>query len=76
MFGFPGIDGMTTLAGVEFEIIKLELKAGDTLVIKTDQPINVAQARELRESAEKCVPDAVKVMIFTHGLSPEVIKAG
>jgi hypothetical protein len=76
MFGFPGIDGMTTSAGIEFEIIKLELKAGDTLVVKTDQPLSAAQVTEVRKRAEEFVPAGVKVVVFAFCLSAEVVKVG
>jgi hypothetical protein len=52
---------MTTLAGIEFEIIKLELKAGDMLAIKTEQSLTMAQIKELRQRVGEMVPDGVKV---------------
>jgi hypothetical protein len=65
-----------TLADIEFEIIKLELKAGDTLALWVNHPLTQAQIRELQKAAEKLIPDGVKVMVVAWPmLRPEVIKA-
>jgi hypothetical protein len=65
-----------TFDKIEFELTRLELKAGDTLVIKTAQSLTAAQVKELRNKAENWVPDGVRVMILASALLPEVIKAG
>lgn len=56
----------------KFEIAKLELRPGDTLVLRTELHLTREQVEQLRSSAERQFP-GVKVAILTSGLSLAVL---
>lgn len=58
-----------------FEIAKLELQAGDSLVVKIDALLSMDQTKYIAENFKRYVPDGVKVMVLGRGMSIEVLKA-
>jgi hypothetical protein len=56
----------------KFEIAKLELKPGDTLVLRTDLMLSVDQCAALRQAAEQQFP-GFKIAILSAGLSLAVL---
>jgi len=57
-----------------FEIARLELQDGDTLVVKHDQVLSKEQSTYIRNMVEPCVPEGVKVLVLTGGLGLEVLR--
>lgn len=56
----------------KFEIAKLELKPGDTIVLRTEMHLTPEQCRVLREAAAQQFPDN-KVVFLNAGLSLAVL---
>lgn len=49
---------------VTVEISRLELRAGQSLVVKADLPITHDQAERIKNYFGQCVPDGVKVLVI------------
>lgn len=58
-----------------FEIAKLTLHEGDTLVVKTDLYLTKEQCSFIRESMAQYVPDGVKLLVVTGDMTLSVLKA-
>jgi hypothetical protein len=56
------------------QIAKLELERGDTLVARTELILTKEQVENFREHLKTFVPDGVRVMVLTAGLSLNVLK--
>lgn len=59
---------------MRFEIAKLELRKGDTLVVKTEQHLSMVQATTLRDRVQACIAEGIPVMVLAGGLSVEVLR--
>ena len=58
-----------------FEIARLELQPGDTLVIKTELVLSQEQVTYIREIiVGPYVPEDVKIMVLSAGLTLEVLR--
>lgn len=58
-----------TEANLKFEIRKLVLNPGDRVVFRTEQILNTVQCEELRTALEKLLPEGVRSVIVTGGVS-------
>lgn len=58
-----------------FEIAKLELHEGDTLVVKIELILSKNQCDYIREKFQQHVPAGVKVLVLNGPLSIAVLKA-
>lgn len=58
---------------MEIGIAKLELNAGDVVVLRTPMMLTAAQAKELGDRARACLPDGLKLMVLPAGLSIDAI---
>jgi formylmethanofuran dehydrogenase subunit D len=54
------------------QVAKLNLKSGDTLVVKSEHRLVPDQVKEIRKAVECLVPEGVKIMIVTPPISLEV----
>lgn len=59
---------------VRVEIAKLELRAGDTLVVKSDREITREQAQNMRTHMQRFVGEDVEVLVLGAGMSIEVLR--
>ena len=60
---------------MRFEIAKLSLEKGDTLVVKVGQILSPEQVDRVREIfAELSLPENVRVLVLTGGMTIEVLK--
>lgn len=59
---------------IRYEIAKLDLVEGDTLVISTDMILSVDQVVLLKNSIAPYVPQGVKVMVLTSGMKLSVLR--
>jgi hypothetical protein len=57
-----------------FEIAKLELREGDSLVVKSDLHLSLEQRKYIEQSLRRFVPDHVKVIVLDSGLTLEVLR--
>lgn len=57
-----------------FEIAKLALHEGDTLVVKTELMLSNQQCAHIRESVQQYIPAGVKVLVLAGPLSLAVLK--
>ena len=55
-------------------IAKLDIQPGDTAILKTDMMLNVAQRNALVDGFRTCVPEGVKVVVLSMGVSLDVLK--
>lgn len=60
---------------VTVEIAKLELKAGETLVLMVPQLFSAEQYERMHHYAKSVLPDGVKVMILSGGVTLAKIAA-
>jgi len=59
-----------------FEIAKLQMRAGDTLVVRTDQHLSKEQTQYITNFVEPYVPEGCKVLVLGGGLQLIVLTAG
>jgi hypothetical protein len=58
----------------KISIAKLDIHPGDTAVLKTDMQLNAEQNKEFADCFKAFVPEGVKVVVLSWGLSLEVLK--
>jgi hypothetical protein len=51
---------------MELAIAKLDLRAGDVLVIKVDRPVDAELAQRIRDYAKIVLPEGVKTLVIDH----------
>ena len=56
------------------QIAKLELEHGDTLVARTELFLCKEQVENIRQKLQPFVPDGVRVLVLSAGLSLDVLK--
>jgi hypothetical protein len=65
----PNANGVT-----KFEIAKLELHKGDTLVVRTDFILSKVQVKFIAARVRAQVPKGIKVMVLSAGLQLAVLE--
>lgn len=56
-----------------FEIAKLSLRKGDSLVVKSDLMLTPDEVKRIREHFKRYVPENTEVIVVGSGLSIEVL---
>jgi hypothetical protein len=59
---------------MKIAVAKLEINAGDTVILRAEQMLTPTQSKELQVRAEQFMPDDVKVMVLSPSLSLSVMK--
>lgn len=57
-----------------FEIAKLELRAGDKLVVRSEMHLSREQMAHIHDSVKCHLPDDVEVIVLGSGLTVEVLR--
>jgi hypothetical protein len=58
----------------EFQIAKLDVRAGDRVVLKTDHMLSKEQTDYIREAVQRQLPADVVVVVLGGGLSLDVLR--
>lgn len=58
---------------LEFRIAKLEVKAGDMLVVKCDGYLSLEMSKKLKQQFKDRLPEGVQVLILDKGLDLAVL---
>jgi hypothetical protein len=59
-----------------FEIAKLQLRPGDTLVVRTDEILSKDQCDYIERFIKPLIPDGCKVLVLGGGLQLDVLTVG
>ena len=58
------------------EIAKLELHAGDTVVVRTEAILTKVQVETIHERLKPMIPDDVGIIVLTGGMTLEILRRG
>jgi hypothetical protein len=59
---------------MRYEIAKLELRDGDTVVVKTDLHLTMDQAKALGDRVKEFTPNGIKVLVLASGVTLEILR--
>lgn len=57
------------------EVKVMHLQPGDTLVVRTEQPLSVDTCERLKEYLSSVLPDGVKCLVLEKGIDLEIVRA-
>jgi uncharacterized membrane protein YdfJ with MMPL/SSD domain len=58
-----------TIEAITVQIAKLEMKAGDTLVVSIDEYLDNDRVQKIKDHFESFLPDGVKAMVLSRGVT-------